>query len=178
MPPVPITSVAELAASVRDARTSAGITQEELAAKIGVSRPWISQFERGCTPNAGIDRILAMINVLGIRLSVEGPTASAPSPAPPDTPSTTTRPSPETSRGAWRNFSVPAPVLGGVSAAVADAAVADAIAAATPKLPKMDLSHLSPDVSSFFSDLFATENAKLSEELRTGVRRRSDEGNT
>lgn len=164
------TGVAELAAAVRDARTSAGLTQGDLAAKIGVSRPWISQFERGCTPNAGIDRILAMINVLGIRLSMEGPATSAAADTPTAAPSTATPTAPlsslDTSHIAWRDFSTPAPAPGNV-AKTSTEAVADAA-------PTMDLSHLAPDVSSFYSNLFATQNARLRESLRTGAHRRTE----
>lgn len=90
---VPVTRIDQLAASVKQARTERGITQEELAERLGVSRPWISQFERGQTPNAGIDRILAILSTLGLTLTIssaapasETTAATGPTSPSPDTP--------------------------------------------------------------------------------------------
>lgn len=108
--PAPVTNIADLAAAVRSARTTRGITQGDLAERIGVSRPWISQFESGHTPNAGIDRVLAMINVLGIRLTATGPQGSI-DPSPVAAAETVTPPecAPDTSRLPWRTSDMPAP---------------------------------------------------------------------
>ena len=65
-----IWSMRQLAISVRDARVARGYTQEELAQKIGVSRPWISRFESGHVANAGFERIMKLFEVLDMRMEV------------------------------------------------------------------------------------------------------------
>ena len=97
-----VTNVADLAGAVRHARRVHGIAQGELAQRIGVSRPWISQFESGRTPNAGIDRILALVNVLGISLTVTAPAAPGLT-EPADDRETVPSPgtAPDTSRRPW-----------------------------------------------------------------------------
>nr|WP_204314842.1 helix-turn-helix transcriptional regulator [Bifidobacterium aerophilum] len=59
-----------MAASVRDARLAKGLTQADLAEYIGVSRPWISQFEQGKIANAGFGHILDLCRVLDITVTV------------------------------------------------------------------------------------------------------------
>lgn len=56
--------------AVRDARIARGLTQAELARRVGVSRPWISRFEGGRVENAGFERIMKLFEVLDMRMEV------------------------------------------------------------------------------------------------------------
>lgn len=63
-------SVGQVVASLRDARRAQHITQAELAEATGLTRPWISQFEQGKIPNAGLSRILAICHALNVNLTL------------------------------------------------------------------------------------------------------------
>lgn len=63
-----IWSKSQLAVAVRDARIARGLTQAELAQRVGVSRPWISRFESGHVENAGFERIMKLFEVLDMRM--------------------------------------------------------------------------------------------------------------
>lgn len=63
-------SVGQVVASLRDARKAQHITQAELAEATGLTRPWISQFEQGKIPNAGLSRILAICHALNVNLTI------------------------------------------------------------------------------------------------------------
>ena len=65
-----IWSKRQLAVVVRDARIARGLTQAELAQRVGVSRPWISRFESGHVENAGFERIMKLFEVLDMRMEV------------------------------------------------------------------------------------------------------------
>lgn len=65
-----IWSKSQLAVAVRDARIARGLTQAELAQRVGVSRPWISRFESGHVENAGFGRIMKLFEVLDMRMEV------------------------------------------------------------------------------------------------------------
>ncbi|MCB1093390.1 MAG: helix-turn-helix transcriptional regulator [Verrucomicrobiae bacterium] len=60
-------SANEFGALVRFEREKRGWSQSQLAEKVGVSLPWISQFERG-KQTAQIDLVLKTLNTLEIRL--------------------------------------------------------------------------------------------------------------
>ena len=66
-----IANSAQLGAAIRAARTRAGLTQQELANRSGVSRRWLSMVEKGENPGVELGKILAALDVLGlvIRLS-------------------------------------------------------------------------------------------------------------
>lgn len=66
--PNSIWSVGDLANVIRDARQTRSMTQSELAHRAHVSRPWISQFEKGKIPNPTLDRILRICDILDVRL--------------------------------------------------------------------------------------------------------------
>lgn len=66
--PNAIWSVGDLANVIRDARQTRSMTQSELARRAHVSRPWISQFEKGKIPNPTLDRILRICDILDVRL--------------------------------------------------------------------------------------------------------------
>lgn len=60
---------------VRDARTAAGLSQSELGQRIGASRFWVAQFEKG-KPSAELGLALKAIQALGLSVRV-GPGAQA-----------------------------------------------------------------------------------------------------
>jgi DNA-binding XRE family transcriptional regulator len=61
---------ATLGAAVRDARLVAGISQIELGQRIGASRFWVAQFEKG-KPSAELGLALKALHALGLKVSVE-----------------------------------------------------------------------------------------------------------
>jgi HTH-type transcriptional regulator/antitoxin HipB len=65
-----IRTPADLGALIRDHRTSLGLDQKSLAQKVGVSRQWIVDVEKG-KPRAEIGLLLRTIGALGIALDAE-----------------------------------------------------------------------------------------------------------
>jgi HTH-type transcriptional regulator/antitoxin HipB len=63
-----IRTPADLGALIRDRRHGLDLDQAELASRVGVSRLWINQVERG-KPGASIGLVLRTLMVLGIELS-------------------------------------------------------------------------------------------------------------
>ncbi|MCQ4615110.1 helix-turn-helix domain-containing protein [Corynebacterium pseudogenitalium] len=63
-------SVSELTAAVRDRRLQLGWTQLELAEKIGMSRKWVSDMERG-KPTIEIYPLLRAIGTVGLRIELQ-----------------------------------------------------------------------------------------------------------
>jgi y4mF family transcriptional regulator len=57
----------DLGAVIRDRRTKLGLDQKSLAAKVGVSRQWIVEVEKG-KPRAEIGLVLRTVEALGITL--------------------------------------------------------------------------------------------------------------
>jgi HTH-type transcriptional regulator / antitoxin HipB len=64
-----IRSIRDLAAAARGRRRDLGLSQAELAARAGVSRKWIYQFEAG-KPTAELRLILRVLDALGLILDV------------------------------------------------------------------------------------------------------------
>lgn len=62
-----IRSPSELGALIRGTRRQLGLDQSALAEKVGVSRQWIIEIEKG-KPRAAIGLILRTLNALGIFL--------------------------------------------------------------------------------------------------------------
>jgi HTH-type transcriptional regulator/antitoxin HipB len=60
----------DLGATIRDRRTKLGLAQGALALKVGVSRQWIVEVEKG-KPRAEIGLLLRTIHALGITLMTE-----------------------------------------------------------------------------------------------------------
>lgn len=58
----------DLGALIRDRRIALGLDQKTLAEKVGVSRQWIVEIEKG-KPRAEIALVLRTIDVLGIPLT-------------------------------------------------------------------------------------------------------------
>lgn len=57
----------DLGALVRDRRTHLELSQGDLAARVGVSRPWIAQLEKGKS-RAQLGLVLRTLNALGVKL--------------------------------------------------------------------------------------------------------------
>lgn len=64
-----IHNIRELGVRMRDRRLELGLTQAELARRIGVTRFWVIQVERGST-GAEIGRVFKALAVLGLELDV------------------------------------------------------------------------------------------------------------
>lgn len=63
----PVSTPADLGRIIRDARQQAGMTQEELADELGVTRQYVSQLERGKS-SLHVTRLFSSLRLLGIRL--------------------------------------------------------------------------------------------------------------
>ncbi len=68
MPRFKLKTATEIGALIRARRHALSMDQAELAAKVGVSRLWINQVERG-KPGAGIGLILRTLTAVGVDLS-------------------------------------------------------------------------------------------------------------
>ena len=64
-----VQSIRDLAGAVRGRRRDLRLSQAELAARAGVSRKWIYQFEAG-KPAAELRLILRVLDALGLALDV------------------------------------------------------------------------------------------------------------
>ena len=67
--PMRLKSTRDLAAAVRGRRRDLGLTQAVLAARAGVSRKWIYEFEAG-KPAAELRLILSVLEALGLALEI------------------------------------------------------------------------------------------------------------
>ena len=63
-----INSPRELGQLVREARTSRGLSQAELAEQLGTTRQWVIALEQG-NGGAELDRVLKALFALGIRIN-------------------------------------------------------------------------------------------------------------
>lgn len=66
----PISSIRDLAGTVRGRRRALGLSQAELGERARVSRQWISEFEAG-KPAAEMQLVLRLLDALDLRLSVD-----------------------------------------------------------------------------------------------------------
>jgi HTH-type transcriptional regulator/antitoxin HipB len=64
-----INSAGDLAAVVRGRRISLGLSQAALAARVGVSRPWLSKVEAG-KPTVEFGLVIRLLDILGLRLDL------------------------------------------------------------------------------------------------------------
>lgn len=76
-----ISSPRALGAFIHDARIERNLTQESLATLAGVSRSWLIGVEQGKRQRAELDKILNVLEALGINLVLEQQSAEQP-PAP------------------------------------------------------------------------------------------------
>ena len=65
----PISTPRDLGAAIRQARSDRGLTQAALASQAGVSRPWLSDLERGKT-TVETGRVMAVLDALGLAISL------------------------------------------------------------------------------------------------------------
>lgn len=65
-----VNSVHALGAVLRGRRLDLGLTQAEVAARAGVSRPWLSRVEKG-RPKAEIGLIMSVLDSLGLRFALD-----------------------------------------------------------------------------------------------------------
>lgn len=63
--------IQELGRAIRDARTARGLTQAELAAAAGLSRNTLNRLENGLFPDLGIRKAGAILEKLGMELTVK-----------------------------------------------------------------------------------------------------------
>lgn len=64
-----IVTTRDLAAAIRGRRFALGLTQADVAARVGVSRPWLSHIEAG-KPTANIGLVIRLLDALGLQLEV------------------------------------------------------------------------------------------------------------
>lgn len=72
--------LAEIGARIREARLSLGLTQGQLAARAGISRPTLNQLENGLTRDLGAAKVLRLLDAVGLQPVI----ISAPTKSPPD----------------------------------------------------------------------------------------------
>jgi HTH-type transcriptional regulator / antitoxin HipB len=85
---IPIHTAGEVGAAIRARRRELGWDQATLADKIGASRLWVNQIERG-KPGAGVGLVLRTFAALGLTLTLGTPrtaASDAASPAPVESP--------------------------------------------------------------------------------------------
>lgn len=141
---VPVTRIDQLVASVKPARAERGITQEELAERLRVSRPWISQFERGQ------DRILAILSTLGLTLTIS---AAAPDSG---TTAATDAAQPNPDMPTWDSFASSLNAFHPAQERIAELG------------KKIEERALPAETREFPNNLFAEHNAKMPEETDDG----------
>ena len=64
-----LNSIRDLAASVKGRRDDLGLSQAELATRVGVSRSWINEVEAG-KPSVEFELVLRLLEYLGLRLEL------------------------------------------------------------------------------------------------------------
>lgn len=62
----------DIGALIRDRRSKVGWDQQTLADRVGVSRLWVNEVERG-KPGAGLGRVLNTLAALGVELQSRQP---------------------------------------------------------------------------------------------------------
>lgn len=67
---VPIATPRSLGAQIRQVRTSAGLTQLQVAERAHVSRAFVIDIERGARQRAELDRVFAVLHALGKGLTL------------------------------------------------------------------------------------------------------------
>ena len=67
-----VNSMRDVAAAVRGRRKDLGLSQADLAARVGVSRAWINAVEAG-KPSVEFNLVLRLLDHLGLRLDLAKP---------------------------------------------------------------------------------------------------------
>ena len=64
-----VRNAVDLGAAIGDARRDAGLTQQELARRVGISRPYLAQVEHGRTSRL-LDLLFDLLRVVDLELVV------------------------------------------------------------------------------------------------------------
>lgn len=70
MTPVRLDTVPDVASVVRQTRTQAGLTQQQLAERAGLPVSALARLERAETVDFSLGRVLRLLRVLGLRVQV------------------------------------------------------------------------------------------------------------
>ena len=65
-----VMDIAEYARLIKDERQRQGISQTDMAQRLGVSRRWLIEFEHARVPNPEFSTILSPLTELGLSLDV------------------------------------------------------------------------------------------------------------
>ena len=65
-----VMDIAEYARLIKDDRQRQGISQTDMAQRLGVSRRWLIEFEHARVPNPEFSTILSALTELGLSLDV------------------------------------------------------------------------------------------------------------
>jgi HTH-type transcriptional regulator/antitoxin HipB len=65
-----VNSINDLAAAIRGRRLRAGLSQEQVAARTGVSRQWVGELERGKS-TAELGLVLGLLDALELNVELE-----------------------------------------------------------------------------------------------------------
>jgi transcriptional regulator with XRE-family HTH domain len=74
-----VQAVREIANTVRGRRLELGMSQQQLATKVGVSRKWLNEFEAG-KAHANMAAIMRLLAALDLELTIDKPSTSGASP--------------------------------------------------------------------------------------------------
>ncbi len=87
MPQFPVRSAEQLPPLLRAFRKEAGLTQAEVALRLGVSQQTYSAMERNAD-KVGAARLLKLLNILGVEFALAKPSPAPTSTAPSQSPAT------------------------------------------------------------------------------------------
>ncbi|WP_417562275.1 helix-turn-helix transcriptional regulator [Microbacterium sp.] len=65
-----VSTAADWGNVVRDRRIELGLTQAELARRVGRARQWVVRFESGFAGSASVDSLLAVLDILDLYVEV------------------------------------------------------------------------------------------------------------
>lgn len=65
-----VATIAQLQTLIKTGRLRLGLTQQELAGRIGMSRQWLSAFERGATGSVLVPTLLRLTEALNLAIDV------------------------------------------------------------------------------------------------------------
>ncbi len=65
-----VNSINDLAAAIRGRRLRAGLSQEQVAARTGVSRQWVGELERGKS-TAELGLVLGLLDALELKIELD-----------------------------------------------------------------------------------------------------------
>lgn len=78
--PIPLRSVADFGAAIRDHRRALDLSQRDLAERAGVSRQWIVEIEGGKS-RAELGLVLRTLEALGVDLAIDDGSTAPSAPA-------------------------------------------------------------------------------------------------